>query len=47
MLNRLVLNADEVPRKLSAYATRQWLHPAIQEWVKTARPPLKESQPAT
>ena len=46
MLNRLVLNADEVPPKLAAYANRQWLNPAVQEWVKTARPPLKESQPA-
>ena len=40
MLNRLVLNGDPVPAKLSAYAIRQWQHPAVQEWVGQHRPPL-------
>jgi glutathione S-transferase len=40
MLNRLVLNDDEVPPALRDYAQRQWQHPAVQAWVNTARPPL-------
>ena len=40
MLNRLVLNGDSVPAPLSAYAGRQWKHPAVQEWVAQQRPPL-------
>jgi glutathione S-transferase len=40
MLNRLVLNGDEVPPALRDYAQRQWQHPAVQAWVNTARPPL-------
>lgn len=40
MLNRLVLNGDPVPAQLSAYASRQWQHPAVQEWVGQRRPPL-------
>lgn len=40
MLNRLVLNGDEVPPALRDYAQRQWQHPAAQAWVNTARPPL-------
>ena len=40
MLNRLVLNADNVPQQLAVYAHRQWQHPAVQEWVKMTRPPL-------
>ena len=40
MLNRLVLNGDPVPAQLSAYASRQWQHPAVQEWVAQQRPPL-------
>lgn len=37
MLNRLVLNGDEVPQRLAAYATRQWQRPSVQRWVKLAR----------
>ena len=37
MLNRLVLNGDAVPRKLAAYANRQWQRPAVQLWVARAR----------
>lgn len=40
MLNRLVLNGDSVPENLAAYATRQWLRPTVQLWVKQKRPPL-------
>lgn len=40
MLNRLVLNGDDVPAHLSEYAQRQWLHPAVQEWLATPRPAL-------
>ncbi len=37
MLNRLVLNGDEVPQRLAAYAARQWQRPSVQKWVKLAR----------
>ena len=40
MLNRLVLAGDAVPARLAAYATRQWQHPAIQQWVALERPRL-------
>ena len=40
MLNRLVLAGDAVPTRLAAYATRQWQHPAIQQWVTFERPRL-------
>jgi glutathione S-transferase len=37
MLNRLVLNGDEVPKKLAHYAKRQWERPSIQRWVNQER----------
>jgi glutathione S-transferase len=40
MLNRLVLNGDEVPAALRAYATRQWARPSVQAWVNLKRPTL-------
>ena len=40
MLNRLVLNGDQVPLRLADYARRQWAHPAVQRWVAFERPPL-------
>ncbi|MEO5688072.1 MAG: glutathione transferase [Burkholderiaceae bacterium] len=40
MLNRLVLNGDEVPRRLAAYARRQWAHAAVRQWAAFERPPL-------
>lgn len=40
MLNRLVLNGDEVPPALRAYADRQWQRESVQAWVTLARPPL-------
>ncbi|MFW0765189.1 glutathione transferase [Trabulsiella odontotermitis] len=33
MLNRLVLNGDEVPERLADYATFQWQRASIQRWV--------------
>ena len=40
MLNRLVLNGDEVPKNLAAYATEQWQRPTVQLWVDLKRPSL-------
>ena len=37
MLNRLVLNGDEVPEKLVAYAQYQWERPSVQRWVNQKR----------
>jgi len=37
MLNRLVLNGDEVPEKLAAYARRQWQRPSVLAWVTLER----------
>ena len=38
MLNRLIFNGDPVPSLLKQYATQQWQHPAIQEWMAVKRP---------
>lgn len=40
MLNRLVMNGDEVPERLAAYARHQWQRPSVQAWVQQERPPL-------
>ena len=40
MLNRLVMNGDEVPRDLAEYASRQWNRPSVQLWVNQQRPPV-------
>ena len=40
MLNRLVLNGDEVPAILREYAVRQWERESVQRWVTLERPPL-------
>ena len=40
MLNRLVINGDEVPQHLAEYAARQWQRPTVQQWVKLQRPGL-------
>lgn len=37
MLNRLVLNGDDVPEKLTAYAQHQWKRPSVQLWVNRKR----------
>ncbi len=40
MLNRLILNGDEVPADLVGYARRQWQRPSVQAWVNLPRPAL-------
>lgn len=40
MLNRLILNGDEIPAALVQYAQRQWQRPSVQAWVNLQRPPL-------
>lgn len=37
MLNRLVLNGDEIPEKLRNYATLQWQRPSVQQWILQER----------
>jgi glutathione S-transferase len=37
MLNRLVLNADDVPEKLARYAKHQWQRPSVRRWVELER----------
>jgi glutathione S-transferase len=37
MLNRLVLNGDDVPLKLKEYAHYQWQRPSVQLWVNQER----------
>jgi len=40
MLNRLILNGDEVPKHLVRYARAQWERPSVQQWIQRERPPL-------
>nr|WP_233833883.1 glutathione transferase [Paraburkholderia sp. ZP32-5] len=40
MLNRLVLNGDDVPQRLKDYATRQWERSSVNQWVELKRPAL-------
>lgn len=42
MLNRLVLNGDNVPVGLINYAEHQWQRPSVQQWVELSRPPLNQ-----
>ncbi len=37
MLNRLVLNGDDVPEKLKEYVHYQWQRPSVQLWVNQER----------
>ncbi|MFC1838477.1 glutathione transferase [Thermodesulfobacteriota bacterium] len=37
MLNRLILNGDDVPDKLAVYARHQWERPSVQLWVNRER----------
>jgi glutathione S-transferase len=39
MLHRLILNGDEVPAPLRAYAEAQWRRPSIRSYVERTRPP--------
>jgi glutathione S-transferase len=38
MLNRLVMNGDEVSADLARYAGVQWRRPSVQQWVRRERP---------
>ena len=38
MINRLVLNGDQVPSRLVDYAAHQWQRPSVQTWVTQAKP---------
>jgi glutathione S-transferase len=40
MLNRLIVNGDEVPFHLIRYARAQWQRPSVQRWVRRDRPAL-------
>jgi glutathione S-transferase len=40
MLNRLILNGDDVPPALVDYAQRQWQRPSVQRWLALSRPAL-------
>jgi glutathione S-transferase len=40
MLNRLVLNGDEIPNSLVRYARAQWERPSVQRWGRLERPLL-------
>jgi glutathione S-transferase len=40
MLNRLILNGDQVPTHLIRYAATQWQRPSVQRWVRMQRPPI-------
>ena len=37
MLNRLVINGDDVPAPLAAYARRQWQRPSVRLWLEQDR----------
>ena len=41
MLNRLVLNGDDLPPPLVQYAQRQWQRPSVQAWLNVPRLPLQ------
>jgi glutathione S-transferase len=38
MLNRLILNGDEVPQKLKDYAAAQWRRPSVRQWLERHQP---------
>jgi glutathione S-transferase len=38
MLNRLILNGDEVPQKLKDYAAGQWQRPSVRQWLERHQP---------
>lgn len=40
MLNRLILNGDEMPQRLKDYAARQWQRASVREWAEKVRPAL-------
>jgi glutathione S-transferase len=44
MLNRLILNGDDMPIHLVRYAKAQWERPSVQRWVRRERPPLYKTK---
>jgi len=38
MLQRLVFNGDDVPKKLHAYAEANFARPSVRKWLKLAKP---------
>lgn len=42
MLNRLIMNGDDVPAGLVRYARTQWQRPSVQQWVRRERPAIPE-----
>jgi len=42
MLNRLILNGDNVPELLKKYAPFQWQNPYVKEWIHVKRKSIKE-----
>lgn len=38
MLNRLILNGDEVPQRLRDYTAGQWSRPSVQRWLALHQP---------
>jgi len=41
VLQRLILNGDEVPARLRAYADAQWKRPSVREFCERQRPPFQ------
>jgi len=41
VLQRLILNGDEVPARLRAYAEAQWKRPSVREFCERKRPPYE------
>ncbi|HLL82274.1 MAG TPA: glutathione transferase [Longimicrobium sp.] len=41
VLHRLLLNGDEVPKRVRAYAEAQWQRPSVREFVDRKRPPYE------
>jgi glutathione S-transferase len=39
MLQRLVLNGDDLPARLRKFVDAQWARPSVQKWVGHERPP--------
>ncbi|CAD6520207.1 Glutathione S-transferase YfcF [Paraburkholderia kirstenboschensis] len=40
MLNRLVMNGDDVPAKLASYVAHQWERASVEQWVMLDRPQI-------
>jgi glutathione S-transferase len=40
LLHRLILNGDDVPPRLRAFAAAQWARPSVRAFVERERPPF-------